>query len=160
MANMLTSSTGRVWIQPGGPGNPVYMLSCNDTGDLTESFGGIELLRCFNAEGNGWDVVGQTESPPEAITFSLESLIGEDRDWLENVHCPFSLYVLNRSCGRADVFSNYVRGEILPNCRIAQRTYSNLAMREDDTPSTLGIDIEAWPPLVDVTPLTVARMTT
>jgi photosystem II stability/assembly factor-like uncharacterized protein len=90
----------------------------------------------------------------------LESLLTEDRDWLEKVTCPFSLYVMNRSCGRADVFSNYVRGEILPHCRIAQRTYSGLVMREEDTPLTLGIDIEAWPPLVDVTPLTVARQVT
>jgi len=160
MANALTSKGGRVWIQPGGPGNPVYPLSCKDTGDLTESFGGIELLRCFNAAGDGWDVVGQTESPPDPISFSLESLLFEDREWLEKITCPFSLYVLNRDCGRADVFTNYVRGEILANCHLAQRTYSNLVMREEDTPLTLGVDIEAWPPLIDVSPLTVDRMTT
>jgi photosystem II stability/assembly factor-like uncharacterized protein len=135
-------------------------MDCKDMGDLTESFGGIELLRCFNRAGNGWDVVGSTESPPEPITFSLEGLLSETRDWLEKIKCPFSLYVLNRDCGRADVFSNYVRGEILSNCRIAQRTYSGLVMREEDTPATLGIDIEAWPPLIDVSPLTVDRMTT
>ena len=103
MTNALTSKGGRVWIQPGGPGNPVYPLSCKDTGDLTESLGGIEALRCFNIEGDGWDVVGQTESPPDPISFSLESLLFEDRDWLEKVKCPFSIYVLNRDCGRAAV---------------------------------------------------------
>jgi hypothetical protein len=122
--------------------------------------GAVELLRCFNDGGDGWDVVGQTESPPDSISFSLTSLLTEDRDWLEKVKCPFSLYVLNRDCGRADVFSNYVRGEILPNCNIESRTYSNLVMREEDTPLTLGVDITAWPPLIDVTKLTIARQTT
>jgi len=155
MSNALTSKSGRVWIQPNGPGNPVYPLSCKDLGDLSESFGGIEILRCFNDMGSGWDVVGQTESPPDPITLSIDTLLFEDRDWLEKLKCAFSLYILNRDCGQANVFSNYVRGEILTNCHIASRTYGNLVMREEDAGSTLGVEISAWPPLLDVSKLEV-----
>ena len=153
MSNAITSKSGRVWVQPYGPGNPVYPLSCKDTGGLSENDGTEELLQCFNDIGDGWDVVGTKQQKPEKVTFSLTSLLFEDRDWLERLKCRFSLYILNRDCGLANVFSNYVRGEILTNCRIPTKTYNNLVMREEDTESTLDVEIEAWPPLLDISKL-------
>jgi photosystem II stability/assembly factor-like uncharacterized protein len=128
-------------------------------GDLSESFGSRELLRCFNDNGDGWDIVGSTESPPDPVSLSLDTLLFEDRDWLEKLHCDFSLYLLNRDCGLANVFSNYVRGEILTNCRLASHSYTNLVMREEDSPSTLGSEIEAYPPLLHVSKLEVEAET-
>jgi photosystem II stability/assembly factor-like uncharacterized protein len=158
MAKALTTKQGRVWIQPDGPGNPSYLLSCRTGGDLSAPEGGLEVIRCFNDAGDGWDVIGDTESPPEVVTFSLDTNLFNERDWLERITCPFSMYILSRDCGRADVFTNYVRGQILSNARRANRTYSDLVNRDEATASTLSTDIEAWPPLLDVNVLDVDRI--
>jgi photosystem II stability/assembly factor-like uncharacterized protein len=86
-------------------------------------------------------------------------LLFEDRDWLEKLKCAFSLYILNRDCGLANVFSNYVRGEVLTNCHISSRAYTNLVMREEDSASSLSVEIEAWPPLLDISKLEVEAET-
>lgn len=160
MAKALTTKQGRVWIQPNGPGYPVYLLSCRNGGDLTASEGGLEVIRRFNDSGEGWETIGETQSPPEVVTFSLETSLFSERDWLEKITCPFSLYVLTRDCGRADVFTNYVRGEVLANARRVSRTYSDLINRDEEIISTLGVDMEAWPPLLDVNSMVVSRVAT
>lgn len=152
--------SGALWIQPDGPNTKPYFLGCHDVGDLEEPGGGIELIRCFKPDGSGWDVVGQTESPPDPVTLDITGLLFKERDYLEKVRCPFGLYILHRSCGQANVFANYERGEILQRVRRASRTYSGLVMREEDASSTVAVALEAWPPLLDVDSLVVDRMTT
>lgn len=159
MSEALTSKMGRVWIQPGGPNKPVYLLSCVDLGDLAETAGGIELIRC-RTEDNKFKVVASTESPPDPVTTSLNGLLFPERSWLEQQDCPFALYVLMRTAGNAGIFSNYVRGEIVQHARITGKTYAALVEREEDNPSTVEVDIEAWPPILPVNLLNVQRVGT
>jgi len=161
MGEVFTSKkNGALWIQPDGPNSAVHFLGCHDLGDLSVPEGGIELLRCIRPDGSGWDVVGSTETPPDPVTVTITSLLAKERDWLEKVRCPFAIYILHRNCGNADVFSNYVRGEILGWARRASRTYAGLVMREEDTSSTLEVELEARPPLMDVDALVVDRIST
>lgn len=160
MSNALTSKNGAVWIQPGGPNNDVYLLGCHDLGDISEPLGGVELLRCFKPDLSGWDVVGEKVTPPDPVTFSITSLTHIQRDWLEKVVCPYSVYALTRVCGSAEVFTNYVRGEILTNVRQTQRTRAGIAMREEDVDGTFAVDMSAWPPLISVNQLVVDFITT
>lgn len=160
MSLALRSPLGRVWVQPGGPGYPSYMLSCHDAGDLTEPFGGYELLRCFRSDGSGWDIITATESPPDPVTFSLTNLMMIERDWMEQVRCPFTLYALWRDCGDAGLLNNYVRGQILQRARRTQRVYADGIKREEDTAATHAVELEAIPPLLDVDSLTVGRIAT
>lgn len=155
-----SKKNGALWIQPDGPNSPVHFLGCHDLGDLSVPEGGMELLRCFKPDGSGWDTVGSTETPPDPVTATVTSLLFKEREWLEKVRCPFAIYILHRDCGNADVFSNYDRGEILGWARRASRTYAGLVMREEDVSSTLEVEIEARPPLMDVDALAIDRIAT
>jgi len=157
MTEPIKTSQGRIWIQPNGPTNPVYLLGCKSLGDITIPDGDITLIPCFNANGDGWDFIGSTFSAPDAPSTSIDSLLFPDRDWLERVKCTFALYILSRDCGRADVFPNYVRGQIIAGARRLQRTYSNLVHQSEDNPSGLGVDIKGLA-VYDVDPLTVVRI--
>lgn len=155
-----SKKNGALWIQPDGPNTEPHYLGCHDLGDLAVPEGGMELLRCFRPDGSGWDVVGSTESPPDPVTLTVTSLLERERDWLERVRCRFAMYILHRDCGQADIFGNYVRGEIVARCRRASRTYAGLVNREEDTSSTLETELEAEPPLLDIDQLKVDRIAT
>ena len=160
MPKMLTSKDGALWIQPDGANTETFFLGCHDVSDLTDPKGAKSLLQCFRADNSGWDVVGDTISPPDAVTLTITSLLFPQRDWLERVHCPYALYLLMRDCGSANVFNNYVRGQLLTNVKNAQRSFSNMVMRTEDTEASVATDVEAWPPLLDIDRLIVDRITT
>ena len=155
----LTAQYGAIWIQPSGANNPVYYLDCKDMGDLAISEGARTLLQCFDASGVGWETVGSTVAPPDPVAFDITGLMFESMDWLEQVDCPFTIYVLKRTCGRADIFSNYVRGFIISNVTRAQSTYSGLVARSTDVESTLAVALEAYPPVLQVEELEVISKT-
>lgn len=156
----LTAKMGAIWIQPSGANNPTYFLDCKDMGDLAISEGAETLLQCFKADGSGWETVGSTVAPPDPVGFDITGLLFESLDWLERVECPFTIYVLQRQCGRADVFQNYVRGFVVSNVSRQSRTYANLVARDTDAESTLAAALQAYPPVLQVEELTVERKTT
>ena len=157
MSKALTSKMGALWIQPDGANTEVEFLDCKDLGDIVIAETGMELLRCFDPSGEGWKIVGETETPPEPIAFDVTGLMYRQRDWLERVECPFTLYVLQRDCGRADNFNNYVRGLVLGNVRRASRTYSNQVRQEEDVAATLAVALIAAPPVIPVFELEASR---
>lgn len=156
----LTTKNGMLWVQPNGPNTQLYPLACHDLGDLTEAEGGIELLRCWKQDRSGWDVVGQTETPPDPVKFSVELMTEKARDWLEKVTCPFGMYWTQSDCGPVDEFSNYVTGGVIQHVRRAQKTRSGVVHHEEDQPTKLAVDLEAWPPVLDMDELAVDRLTT
>ena len=155
MPRALTSKDGALWIQPGGPNTETFFLGCHDVSDLTDPKGAKTIFQCFRPDGSGWDVIGQTNTPPDAVTLTITSLLFPQRDWLERVNCPYGLYLMMRDCGSANVFNNYVRGQLLTNVENTQRSYSNMAMRSEDVEASLAVDVEAWPPLIDIDRLVV-----
>jgi photosystem II stability/assembly factor-like uncharacterized protein len=52
-----------------------------------------------------------------------------------------------------------VRGQVLQNCILDTRTYSQMVSREEDLESTVAIEFSADNPLIDIDPLDVDRMT-
>lgn len=155
----LTSRNGALWVQPDGPNTEPQFLGCHELGDLSEAEGGVELLRCFRPDGTGWDVVGDKLTPPEPVSATISSLLFKERSWLEKVRCPFGIFVLQRDCGDAGVFNNYIRGEILTNVRRTSRKFGGMVSREEDVDSTLDVELTAWPPLLDVDELLVDMVT-
>jgi photosystem II stability/assembly factor-like uncharacterized protein len=158
MTQALTSKMGALWIQPEGPNTESYYLDCKDLGDIGIPEGAMTLIRCFRADGSGWDTVGSTQAPPEAVTFDVTGLMFNSRDWLEKVKCPFSMYALQRNCGRADNFSNYVRGFGFHNVRRTNRSYSGIVSREEDTQSSFSVSLEAYPPVYEIEELTIGSI--
>jgi hypothetical protein len=159
MGNDLTTKMGALWVQPDGPNTEVHFLGCHGLDEIAESMGAINLLRCFKPDGTGWNVTGQTVDPPDPVTFTINTRLRSTRSWMQKLDCPFSFYALQRDCGRADEFSNYVRGDVLKGCRVVNKTKGGVAAIEGDEESTLGTDVEAWPPVLEIPNLVIDRLT-
>lgn len=155
----LNTRNGAIWVQPDGPNTEVHYLGCHDLGDIVEKAGSIELLRCMDKKG-GWRTVGSTQSPPDAVTTSIEMMTFQVRDWLEKLKCEFVLYSLQRVGGEPDIFDNYIRALVLNNARVTGLTDKALAHHETETASTQSRDIEAWPPVIRTGILNARRETT
>jgi photosystem II stability/assembly factor-like uncharacterized protein len=146
MANTvdLTSRMGAAWVQPGGPNTEPFFAGCVTVGDVTDPKTGIgSQIFCINQTGDGFDVVGQTLSQPGLATTSIESGIHALRGYFEKLTCPFTLYIQLRTCGRADVFDNYVRGLIMKQARVSSRGWSNFVHKSDDNPAMQSFEIQA-----------------
>ena len=142
----LTARAGALWVQLAGPTAPTYYLGCHDLGDITiPTRGGIELMQCFSPTGQGWDTVGIKETAPGTVGLSIDNLETKARDLLEDIACPFTLYVLQRDCGRPDTFDNYVRGLAIKQCYITNHKYAGLVKRMEEADSTHSVDIIAPP---------------
>ena len=159
MTQALMSNRGALFIQPSGPNTETFFLGCFDMGDLSIPEGAIELLRCFNTDGNTWRTVGEKRSPPDKITTSLATLSFLARSYVEDLTCPFNLFALQSDCGDVDVFSNWKTGYVLTNLRRTNTTISNLAKREESVEITKSFDLEGWQ-AIPVDELEAARMTT
>ena len=159
--DVFTSRDGALWVQPGGPNTKPYYLGCHDLGAIAEPGSGIgELIRCFDQNTGGWKVIGQTKSPPDMVTTSVETVMGKAADWLEKAKCPMPIYVNVRDCGRADTFDNYVRSFILQKAEVGDRGVNDIVHREDDTAAMMSFDITAIPPVLRAFTLGVGRVTT
>ena len=146
-----TSKKGSLFIQPDGPNTEMYYLGCHTMGDLTDSAGGaVTPFYCWDPSGNGWIEQGELTSPPDKISFTIDTRVdaGGSLDWTEIVSCPFSVYVLLRDCGRRDHFANNVRAWIMPEVRKLTTTYSGLVTMEEDVEATMSTTFEAAPQLI------------
>jgi len=160
MPTAITSKQGAVWLQPGGANKPMYFIGCAELDTIEEPKGSINLIRCFNPSGEGWRTVATTEEPPDPITTTLTSLVFPGVGVLDKIYTNFGLYAFSRAAGRADNFSNYVRGSILANAKVASISRNSIAMRETDEETTREYSVEAEPPVIEIFDLSVARQVT
>lgn len=161
MSEALKSSQGAVWIQETPGKEPVY-IGCIDVDALAESRGDQTLINCHDGRG-GYVVVGSTGGPPEAVTTSLTALEFPESDVLDSLidgNCMVNVYLMQRKCGRAEVFDNYVRGKIMHHTKLTNVGNENVVMREEDNAATRKLDLSAWNPVYRVRPVTVSRQTT
>ena len=154
----LTTKQGALWVQPQGPNTKPVFLGGHGLDEIAQPQGNIELIRSFNPDKARFETIGRTVSPPDPVTCTVSTRLKGVRDWLEKLHCPFSLYALQHDCGRADEFSNHVRGTILERCHISNRSEGPVASIEADEVSGYTVDVEADPPTVPVPNLEVKRL--
>lgn len=161
MTKAYNARSGALWVQPGGPNSKVYFLGCHDLDTIEEPIIGDKTpVRKFNPNGNGWLTVGTNRTPPDPVTTSITTLLFKQKDWLEKLNCPFTLFVLMRSCGVANIFESYDRGLALRNADLLTRSYEGLVMREEETSATISVDISADPGLTQIDPVVVDRLAT
>jgi photosystem II stability/assembly factor-like uncharacterized protein len=153
-----TSKDGALWVFPEGPNHAPGYVSCTDADDITEPKGDIELIRCFDPNGN-YKVVGTKISPPDAVTTSLTSLTFRTRSLLEKIRCEYGLMFLQRDGGRADSLCEWNRALILSGVRNTEKSYGGVLMREEDVETTRGFSISANPPVIDVVEIEGHRKT-
>lgn len=164
MAEPFKSSKWSLWVQPDGPNTENHYIGCHTLDDVEEPGGGInELIRCFKADGTGWEIRGSTRNPPEPVTTTVTGLIEDTASWLERIveagRCPFPLYINGKLCPPNDVFAGAERWYALENAEIGTAGLMNLAHREEDNVSEQSFDITAWPPLLRGHAITTDRVT-
>lgn len=156
----LTTRQSSLWwlTQPGGT---LYLLDCIDLESIAETENAIELLRCWNGDRSGWDVIGETVAPAEKISLSVAFPRFLARSILESgSNCPGALIWTQTSCGRVDDWSSADIGEIIQHVRMTGRSFAGVAHRETDNPTNVTITLDAWPPLLDIDKLDIARVAT
>jgi len=82
-----TSKKGSLFIQPEGPNTEMFYLGCHTMGDLTDSTGGaVTPFYCWDPSGDGWELAGELTSPPDKISFTIDTRVDADGrlDWTEN----------------------------------------------------------------------------
>ncbi len=156
----LTQALGAVWIQPNGPNTKPEYLACIDAADIAETLKSVEFSYCRQPDGS-WRTIGRQEGPPEKITTSIDKVLFPEGDILDTlINCPVGLYFLQRSGGRADIFTNYERAICLSPADVVKRTDKNIAHHVDANQSLATLDVEAAPPAFRTGRLVARRQTT
>lgn len=159
MGTPYKTSNGAVFVQPFGPNTRARYLGCADVDALTEAGGAIDtIMRCLKADGTGWEAKGSTVTPPDPVTTTITTWIEGAANWLEQViQGEAALYIHQRSGGRADTFNNFDRSWVIEGVRVGELSAEGLAMREEDTPSTMSFGISALPPVYKIFQKTAGR---
>lgn len=140
---------GALFIQPGGVNNPLVPLRCYDVDDIEETFGDTTTLWCIDENGD-FAPVGETESPPDTVTFGLGTYAGPKREALETVKCPVPFYLVMRCGGRADNLDKMERVEIINVRKVTGRTLSQWVRRAEDAEMMTNFTVNAYPGFTQV----------
>lgn len=160
-----TAKQGEVFIQEKGPGpdNPLVSLGqCTDLDDINEPLETSEPIICRDPYGKAMQV-GEMITPPGKVTTGVTILSDAVRSALEKVKCSYSLYVIQKFCGKKGTYSDYELATILHGARNESRTFANQVKRESDDPSSVAHSVAAWFPtyrVVGPTKITVERVAT
>ena len=156
--DVLHTRDGALFVQTAWNTKPEY-VGCVDVDSISEPGGGIDsLIRCFRVDGQGWDTISSTRTPPDPVTTTITEIVRKRQSVLESVRgCPISIYLHQRDCGYANQFGNYVRSAMLLNAYVGDRGRDNLVMMETDTQSTRTYAISAFPPAYDLFKLALSR---
>lgn len=148
--NTLTTKNGALWIQLQA-GKASEYFACGDLDAISEPAGDVGLIMCRDANGK-YKTVGRTQAAPGAVTTSLSALVYPDADILDHIkNCPVNIFALQRDCGVANVFANYLRGEILSNALVTTRSMENILRNTEDEVKTLRkLDFSADNPVIRV----------
>lgn len=153
MANehRFTAGEGAIWMQPSGPGTDLTFLGCHQIESIDEPLGDYTPLFCpDNTRTKAWRAVGETASPPGAVTATITEDVTDALSYLREAYCPFPVYVNMVKCGRKDVFENADKTFILDVRKVTNRSISNPVMMESDERVQQSFDLAANPPLIEV----------
>lgn len=159
---LLKTSNGAVFVQTGGANSQPRFVGCVDVDTITESGGDIdELIRCFRPDGQGWQTLSSTVTPPDPVTTKVTTFVDSVASYFEQLRAgEATLFFHQRDGGRADTFGNFVRSFVLEKARVGERTIDDIANKDEDNPTMQGYSVSAPPPVWRVYQKSVARKTT
>lgn len=162
VGTLIKSSLGALFVQIDGPNTKPEYMGCVDADDLSEPGGGIDtIIRCFSGDGQGWNVLDYTRTPPDPVTTNITALLGATQSLLDRVEgCAITLFFQSRETGQAGQFTNYVRSTIVGRALIGDKTRAGLVMREEDTQTTKQFAISALPPVYEAFKKITSRQAT
>lgn len=158
MSDVLNASMGALWLQR-TPGKAPEYVGCVDLDDISAPQGDSTLSLCRDANGN-YKTVGRSRGAPGATTTSFTAWVYPEKSILDDIvksNCPINLFALSRTCGRADVFDNYVRGRIVTNAVVTNIADSNIVKRVDSGEQSVKIDVSGDFPVSRLREVKIAR---
>lgn len=109
----LTSTMGMVFVQPGGPGHPVYPLPCTDFSDATIPQPDVAQQWVADPVRSGhWLLSTRTYGAPERPSASMSLNYGKAMNWLESMiarGCDMPVYVRFGQCEPKNIFNAFDR---------------------------------------------------
>lgn len=141
-----TMADGVIWLQVGGPNSQPVLLGCHEIGDIAEPQGDVRRSYCGDITKRGkYRTVVKVQGPPGAKTFTLTAKTGKTANYLERVHCPIDLYVMQSKCASKAFFgAGYDRLVTLQGAVMTSKGESSLVSNEgtDDVNQTFEFDFE------------------
>jgi photosystem II stability/assembly factor-like uncharacterized protein len=156
----IKSNQNSTFIQPTPGITPNYIGDCVAIGDIPSPIGGKTLIQCVDEYGKGYKTIGDKRDMPGTIDFSIENLRFPAKGWLEELACPFTVFVTQQCDGRRGTFNNWIRASAVRYCDITNDTLNNVAQREAQDPQMQTVDVSGWPPRYDFREMTHSRITT
>lgn len=155
----LTTQNGSLWWLD-RPGGTLYLLCDIDFDDLAEKLAPITPLFHWNDDHTAQVAWGELIGPPDKITLSLLFPRQLARKIIEQGdNCPGALIWGQSVCGRPDDLAGIKIGEIVYPVKRSGRSFKGLTNRTDN-PTEVSMDMEAWPPILDIDTLEMGRIAT
>ena len=155
-----TAGNGALWIQPDGPGTDMVFLGCHDVASIEEPLGDYTPFFCPDpSQPKRFVKAGESNAPPEATTTQIVEDVVGSLSVLEDIECPFGLYINMLSCGRKDVFTNYQKTYIVDVQKVTNRSYANMAMRESDERAEITHDLSGSPGIIKIIDVAALQLT-
>lgn len=145
MTQPLKASQGSLYLQE-APGSAPEYLGCVDVDAIPDPRGAVTLLRCRDRDGN-YQTVGEAQAVPDQPTTTVTAWVYPDADILDRIsdqNCYANLFVTMRDCGKAGVFNNWVRADIMHHARLMNITGANMVMREATEAATRALEFTGW----------------
>lgn len=155
-----TSRRGAAFIQKTGANSAPLVLRCLDADDISAPKSSVELIKCWNAFGNGWLEMGRTLSAPDSSTISLTQLTEKTLSELEKIYCPVTILLAQTTNGKVTEINNAERIVIMTNAVVTDESYSGIVHHVDDTASTHSVSFSGDSDVVVVGYPTITRMAT
>lgn len=155
-----TSRRGAAFIQKTGANSAPLVLRCLDADDITAPKSSVELIKCWNAFGDGWLEMGRTLSAPDSSTISLTQLTGKTLSELEKIYCPVTILLAQTASGKVTEINNAERVVIMTNAVVTDESYSGLVHHVDDTESTHSVSFSGDSDITVVGYPTIIRVAT
>jgi photosystem II stability/assembly factor-like uncharacterized protein len=155
-----TSRRGAAFIQKTGANSQPQVLRCLDADEISSPKGGVELIKCWNAFGNGWIEMGKTLSAPDASTISLTQLTEKTLSALEKIYCPVTILLAQTSQGKVTEINNAERVIIMKNAVITDEGYSDVVHHIDDNETMHSVSFSGDSDITVVGYPTIIRITT
>lgn len=134
-----SSRRGSVFLQRNGPNSRPQVLRCLDADTLSSPKKGKELIKCWNAYGDGWIEVGRTFSAPGPSTVTLTQLTETALSELEKLYCPATILLAQVKRGKVTEINNAERVLIMKNAEPTDDSYDNIVHHVDDNASTHAV---------------------
>jgi len=164
-SEFFSADQAEVWVQPGGPNTPVYLLPCANT-DTIDAPGPDSTTRMCRTV-DGWEVSHRSRGVAAQATMSIEVYMSAVQSWLSKQKesgCQVPVYVTHGACPSA-TFLNYDVIDMLRGGLITNKSGSGWARGRADSGDSAGdaslrtYDLSGWPESPEVYPLVMSRRT-